>query len=78
MKIEISASDLDKIGTCDHDVPNICQYPVPCASAPWGEKDCGEPAAYRVWWRKDMSDLWWVCKDHFEEIFRAEKGEDGP
>lgn len=35
---------------------------------------CGEPAIHKVWWKDDAPDTIFVCPEHFECIWKTDKG----
>lgn len=48
----------------DHEQLGRCVYPVASNGTPTYEDDCGEAAAYRVWW-DDYDAAWLVCPTHY-------------
>jgi hypothetical protein len=53
----------------DYNIPHKCEYDVEDAMRPGGTCNCGEPAAYRVFWL--FGDEMWVCEEHFRFIRSA-------
>lgn len=58
-RVGVDAPDYEMIGRC--------MFPVAAPNTAAGEDDCGEAAAYRVWWNK-YDDAWLVCPQHFTTI----------
>ena len=55
----------------DYDILAKCYYEATDGHGEVG--DCGEPATHRVWWEEE-GDGMVVCKEHFEFIYKCEKG----
>ena len=59
-----------------------CQYPVDCKPSDYNngecERDCGEPAFYRVWWSDEEGEWdekdegWCLCEQHYELVKEQE------
>ena len=59
----------------DHEVDHFCQYPVPTDWYPDGLSDCGELAAYWLWWGGDDSGMY-ICERHASKIEEKEEAND--
>lgn len=53
------------------EIPNRCQFDVETLD-PRSRSECGEPAAYRLFWGKEEL---WVCEDHFDLLREGEPDE---
>ena len=56
----------------DYKVPHSCEFGVPCEHTSSGVTDCGEPAAFWIFWENE-NDCMWVCQRHLDHILEIER-----
>jgi len=50
-----------------------CQYGVKSYGTPDQFRDCGEMAMFKVWWKGEDVDPFYLCEEHFSNVVEDEK-----